>query len=70
MGPFLGIKYAERAQNRPRMYTDFSVTMFVGDFCDHFCALTLYACAENMAQKRPRNTARKIPPQGTSNALP
>jgi hypothetical protein len=23
------------------MYTDFSVTLFVGDFCDHLCALTL-----------------------------
>jgi hypothetical protein len=35
----------------PRMYTDFSFTMFVGDFCDHFCALTLYACTENMAHR-------------------
>jgi hypothetical protein len=25
----------------PRIYTDFSVSMFVGDFSDHFCALTL-----------------------------
>jgi hypothetical protein len=33
----------------PRIYTDFSVPMFVGDFCDHFCALTPYACTENMA---------------------
>jgi hypothetical protein len=32
----------ERTRNfcTPRMYTDFSVSMFVGDFCDHFCALT------------------------------
>jgi hypothetical protein len=52
------------------MHTDFSVAMFVGDFCDHFCALTLYACTENMAQNRPRNTTRKTPPQGTSKALP
>jgi hypothetical protein len=33
------------------MYTDFSVAMFVGVFCDHFCALTLYACTENMANQ-------------------
>jgi hypothetical protein len=44
MWPFL----RSHAQNRPRMYTDFSATMFVGDFCDHFCALTLYA-----PQRRP-----------------
>jgi hypothetical protein len=28
---------------------DFSVTMFVGDFCDHFCALTLII-AESLDQ--------------------
>jgi hypothetical protein len=28
------------------------------------------ACTENMAQNRPRNTARKTPPQDTSNTLP
>jgi hypothetical protein len=43
------------------MYTDFSVTMFVGDFCDHFCALTLYAL--RMHRKHSPEKAQKHRPE-------